>query len=161
NDSEATGPLNGGVSPAPTVASRRIFLSNSPADHPFVARLQADLQGRGTTIWNEQHRSTPDMHNQENVLRQAIRAVDVVVLVVPSQTRASHIVKEHLRIAALYQRRLVHVWAEGEDLSSLLPEMGGKNASTDVIDARETRYKLALDELVACLEEEMDGASPG
>jgi hypothetical protein len=94
------------------------------------------------------------------MLRQAIRATDVVVLVVSSHTRTSHIVKEHLRIAALYQRRLVPVWVEGEDLAELLPETAEKIASIDVIDAREPHYKLALDELVACLQQETDVSSP-
>src|SRR5262249_31146472 len=109
----------------------------------------------------EHHSNISDMLEQENLLRQAIRAVDVIVLVLSSHTRASHIVREHLRIAALYQRRLVYVWVEGEDLANLLPEAEEKIAAIDVIDGRGTRYKLTLDELVACLEEETGTSSPG
>jgi serine/threonine protein kinase len=159
NDSEVTGALPA-ISPAPPVTSRGIFLSGSHNDVSFVARLQTDLQKRGVAIWNEHHGSTPDTLDQEDRLRQAIRAVDVVVLVVSSHTRSSHIVREHLRIVATYQRQLIYIWAEGEDLAKLLPEVGEKTPSIDVIDARETRYKLALDELVACLEEETGVSAP-
>ncbi len=159
DDSGVTGPLPL-ISPAHPLTPRQIFLSCLHADETFTARLEADLQGRGITIWNEHHGNTADTPDQENRLRQAIRAVDVVVLVVSSQTYSSHIVREHLRIAALYQRRLLYVWAEGEDLAALQPETGGETAPIDVIDAREPRYKLALDELVARLEEETDASSP-
>ena len=42
---------------------------------------------------------------------------------------------------------------QGEDLAALLPEVGRETAPIDVIDARESRYKRALDELVVCLKE--------
>jgi serine/threonine protein kinase len=160
NDSEMTGPLPA-ISPTPPVASKRIFLSSSPADNPLMARLKADLQRREITIWNEPHDSTPDTFDQENRLRQAIRAVDIVVLVLSSHTRSSHIVREHLRIATVYQRQLIYVWAAGEDLAELLPETERDNTSINVIDAREPRYKLALDELVSCLQEETGVSSSG
>jgi hypothetical protein len=149
NDSEATGPL-----PAPSVTPRRIFLSSSQADTTFVAQFGADLQRRGITISNEHQSVASGTFDQENKLRQAIRAVDVVVLVLCCHTRSSYIVREHLRIASLYQRQLVYIWAEGEDLAELLPESGEKTASIDVIDARGSRYKHALNELVVYLEEE-------
>jgi serine/threonine protein kinase len=131
--------------------SRRIFLSSSPADDTFTACLRIDLQRRGITVWNESPSSTLDVHDQDNLLRQAIRAIDVVVLVVSFHTRSSHVIREHLRITSMYQRQLVYVWAQGEDLAMLLPEAGERTALPDVIDAREARYELALDELVARL----------
>ena len=76
------------------------------------------------------------------------------MLVLSSHTRTSHIIREHLRIATVYQRRLIYVWVAGEDLAELLPEAVSESAALDVIDARETRYKLALDELVICLQKE-------
>ena len=159
NDSEVTGALFA-ISPASPVPSRQVFISHAHADTPFVAPLQSDLQRRGITVWNEQNGNTSGPLDQENRRRKAIRAVDVIVLVVSSHTRSSPIIKEHLRIAALYQRRLVYVWAAGEDLTELLPEMGERTLSIEVIDAREPRYRLALDELVACLQEETGSSSP-
>jgi hypothetical protein len=153
HDPEVTGRLKV-ISPVPPGTPNQIFLSSSHADNDFALRLQTDLQRRGITVCNEPQDSTRDKFERENTLRQAIRATDVVVLVVSSQTRTSHIVKEHLRIAALYQRRLVSVWVEGEEMTGPFPETGKETASNDVIDARELRYQIALDELVACLDKE-------
>jgi serine/threonine protein kinase len=150
HDVEGTGALSP-ISPTP--GSKRIFLSSTHADNPFTTRIENDLQRRGITVRNEHDGMTANAHDQENRLRQAIRAADPVVLVISSNTRFSSLVQEHLRIAALYQRRQVFVWAEGEDLAVLLPEAGEKNAPTQVFDARNAHYKLALDELVSCLEE--------
>jgi WD40 repeat protein/serine/threonine protein kinase len=153
NDLEGTGHFPA-ASPVLPVIRKRIFLSCSQVDKPFAARLQADLQKRGITVWSEQHGDTADTLDEENTLRQAIRAVDVIVLVLSSHARTSRIVREHLRIAALYQRPLVSVWATNEDLAALLPNMWAGTAHMDVIDARESRYTLALDELVICLKKE-------
>ena len=60
--------------------------------------------------------------------------------------------REHLGIASLYQRQLVFVWAAGEDIAAELPDAWGRPAQVDLIDARNGRYKQALDEIVACLE---------
>ena len=46
------------------------------------------------------------------------------------------------------------VWAAGDEIAEMLPAEGEKTMPMDLIDARPERYELALDELVACLEEE-------
>jgi serine/threonine protein kinase len=159
SDLEVTGSLVA-FSPVPVVTNKKVFLSASHADEPFVARLQADLQRRGIAVCNASPGSTPNTPNQEDALRQMIRAVDVVLLVVSPHASSSHAVKEHLRIAGMYQRRLVFVWAAGNDLAAVLPDAWGKTAPLDLIDARQVRYELALDELVVCLAEETTGSSP-
>ena len=63
--------------------------------------------------------------------------------------------------SARTQRQLVFVWAAGEDQAALLPNSREDIAPIDVIDARESRYKLALDELMACLKEETSVSSLG
>jgi serine/threonine protein kinase len=155
NGSEVTG-----FSSAPSMISTRVFLSSSPADSPFVTRLQADLQRRGITVWSDPPSDT-FKHNQENMLRQAIRAVDAVVLVLSSSyTHTSPSIQEHLRIAALYQRRLISIWATGDNRASLFSEANEIAAPLDLIDARETHYEFALDELQARLEEEPNVSAP-
>ena len=89
-------------------------------------------------------------------MRQAIRAADTVLLVVSPHVRSSRTVKEHLRIATLYQRRLVAVWAAGDQIAEMLPGEGKKTVPVQYVDARADRYELALDELLACLQEESD-----
>ena len=156
--SEVTSPLHA-VSPASALTLKQIFLASAPADTPFVTRMQADLQKRGILVWNEHENSTLDRLDQEDMLRKAIRAVDVIVLVLSSHTRSSRTVREHLRITTLYQRRLIYVWAAGENLAGLLPEVGTETVSTDVIDARESYYERALDKLAFRLKEKTSVSS--
>ena len=137
-----------------TVTHRRVFVSASHADDTFVARLTADLQQRGITASIEDPDRTQHTLEQEDEVRQAIRAADVVLLVVSPHARSSRTVKEHLRIASLYQRRLVFMWTAGEEIADVLPEEWGKTVQVDLVDAREGRYEQALDELMACLEED-------
>ncbi len=157
SDAEVTA-LLGHISSTPSVIStvthRRVFVSASHADDTFVTRLTADLQKRGITASIEDPDRTQHTLEQEDVVRQAIRAADVVLLVVTPHARSSRTVKEHLRIASLYQRRMVFIWTTGEEITDVLPEEWGKTVQIDLVDAREGRYEQALDELVACLEED-------
>ena len=75
-------------------------------------------------------------------------------MVLSPQTRTSRTVKEHLRIASMYERQLLFVWAAGDDIAAVLPEAWGKTAVIDLIDARQSRYEGALEEMVACLQQE-------
>ncbi len=155
-DTEVTASLDA-ISPAasstPAAISKRIFLSAAPEDDAFAARLTSDLQQRGIAVWNEDPEITQNVLKQEHVVRQAIRAIDAVLLVVTPGTPSSRSVREHLRIASLYQRQLVFVWAAGEEIAAVLPDEWGRAAQADLVDARNERYEQALGEIVACLEE--------
>ncbi len=119
------GPLSAPPSLIPTVTPRRVFISASQADHPFVARLKSDLEKRGILAWDENPYRTQNALEQEDPVRQAIRAVEVVLVVISPAARSSRTVKEHLRIASLYQRRLMFIWAAGEEITEgLLGELG-------------------------------------
>src|SRR6266852_997642 len=110
SDPERTVPA-GPMSFAPSVTPRRVFVSASQADHSFVARLKTDLEKRGIGAWDENPYSTQQTREQEDPVRQAMRAVDVVLVVLSPAARSSRTIKEHLRIASLYQRRLLFLWA--------------------------------------------------
>ncbi len=150
---EAMAPLDQFPS-APTVTAKRVFVSASSADEAFVARLSKDLQQRGIVVRQEDPDRTQNNLDQQDGVRQAIRDVEVVLVVLSPAARASRTVKEHLRIANLYQRRLVFVWAAGEEIAAVLPEEWGRTVQIDLIDAREERYQGALDQLLACLQED-------
>ncbi len=158
DQSEVTAPLRvHSDSPFATFSEktpRGIFLSASPADDAFAARLEAELKARGVPI--VRGRDTSDGHetsdsSREEAIRQAIRASDIALVVISPDTRSSRTVQEQLRIIGMYERQLVFVWASGDDLATLLPEAWGKSAVVDLIDAREARYQLALEEIVARL----------
>jgi hypothetical protein len=132
-----------------------VFLSATPADAAFVARLKADLEARGSVV--ESTANTPD---QQNAVQQAIRVAQLVLVVISPHTRSSHTVKEHLQIASMYERPLVFVWAAGDEIAEALPEAWGNMAVIDLIDARQTRYETALNELVAYLDAELSVTTP-
>jgi hypothetical protein len=96
------------------ITRQRVFLSAAPADAAFADRLATDLEARDIVVWSEQHTPGEKQVDQEERVRQAIRAAQVVVLMVSSQTRSSRTIREHLRLADLYQRRLIPVWV-GDD----------------------------------------------
>ncbi|MFL5586881.1 MAG: protein kinase domain-containing protein, partial [Ktedonobacteraceae bacterium] len=170
-DSEVTAPLIA-ISPSsdatlPTrthspygpQARHRVFLTSTPADGAFAVHLQADLQARGILVSNDHLAYVPDA-TQQDTLRQVIRDAQMILVVVSPHTRSSRKVKEQLRIASMYQRHLVFVWAAGDDVASVLPEAWGRSAMIDLVDARETHYRVALDEIIAFLEAETPIDSP-
>jgi serine/threonine protein kinase len=170
-DSEVTAPLKA-ISPSseamPTArthspygpqAWRRVFLTSAPADGAFSMRLQADLQARGILVSNDHLAYVPDV-NRQDTLRQVIRDAHIALVVVSPHTRSSRTLKEQLRIVGMYQRHLVFVWAAGDDVASVLPETWGRTAMIDLVDARETHYRVALDEIIAFLEEETPIGTP-
>src|SRR6266516_1229162 len=140
-------------SPYGTQAQHRVFLTSTPADGAFAMRLQADLQARGILVSNDHLAYVPDA-TQQDTLRQVIRGAQMTLVVVSPHTRSSRKVKEQLRIIGMYQQHLVFVWAAGDDVASVLPETWGRTAMIDLVDARETHYRVALDEIIAFLEEE-------
>ena len=127
--------------------SRSIFLSHAASDD--IARLHTDLSIRDIAV-----HSDAAAELQEEKTRQAIRAAQVVCIVLTPHTRSSATVQEHLRIAALYGRKLLCLWAQGDELRHLLPA-GAEQAT--ILDARGARYKQAIKELIAFLEREQSG----
>ena len=140
-------------------AQRRVFLTAAPADEAFAARLQADLHARGILISHD-HPSDISSADQQGMLRQDIRDAHIALVVVSPQTRSSRTVKEQVRIISMYQRHLVFVWAAGNEIAGALPEAWGRTAMIDLVDAREARYKVALDEILAFLEAETSTGTP-
>jgi serine/threonine protein kinase len=149
------------ASSTPPAAAKRVLLSSAPEDEAFAARITSDLRQRGVAVWNEEPHSTQHLPEQENAVRQAVRKVEVVLLVVSPATPSSRSVREHLRIASLYQRKLVFVWVGGEEIADALPPAwSNKAVQIDLIDAREERYEEALKELLADLEAEAPVEEP-
>src|SRR6266516_4784870 len=148
------GPLSSPLSVLPPVIPRRVFISASHADHAFVARLKTDLQKRGIIAWDENPYRTQNTREPEDPVRQAIRAVDVVLVVLSPTARSSRPIKEHLRIAGLYQRRLLFLWATGEESTPELPGEWSNTSEIELIDARDERYEQALEEIVVALNED-------
>ncbi len=129
---------------------QRVFLSAAPADTSFAEQLRADLQARGVVVWdalNGSVHSNTEMNPQEH-LRQAIRDAQAVLLVVSSQTRTSHVVKEHLHLTELYKRRLILVRVgDGQQTRSPSPDW----RDITWVDIGNTPYETALTHIEAAL----------
>ncbi len=136
---------------------RRIFLTTAPADELFAARLRADLEAREVIVTSAPEAGTL---NQENALREAVGDAHVILVVISPYTRSSRTVKEQLRIAGMYQQRMVFVRAAGDDIAAELPEAWGRTAMIDLIDARGTRYMTAINEIMTFLKEVIPITSP-
>jgi len=91
-------------------------------------------------VWTEQHTPGEEFADKEERVHQAIRAAQAVVLVISSQTRSSRLVKEHLRLADVYSRRLILVWVGDEPAQ---PQHYGWQ-ETIWVDAHSTQYAAAL-----------------
>ncbi len=129
-----------------------VFLSAAPGNESAVAYLAADLKRRGVSLSNALLQKGLD---QEEALRQAIRSAHRVIIVITQQTRSSRLIREHLHLALMYQRKLVLVWMQGEGMAALLLDQIWKPfLPVDVVDARGERYQTALEELLVCLREE-------
>jgi serine/threonine protein kinase len=165
-DSQVTAPLMA-ISPSsvntPTTrtqshyarqAKHRVFLTSAPADGAFSMRLQADLHARNILVSNDHLAYVPDA-NRQDTLRQVIRDAQIALVVISPHARSSRTLREQLHIIGMYQQHLVFVWAAGDDISTVLPETWGRSAKIDLVDARETRYKAALDEIIDLLETEI------
>jgi serine/threonine protein kinase len=130
----------------------KVFLTAAPSDESIAAPLIADLERRGLLLSSDVSRKVA---GQEEALQEAIRSAHRVVVVVTPQTRSSRQVREHLHLAQVYQRKLVLVWIQGEEMATLLQDqMLRQFRPVDVVDARGGRYQTALEELLVCLREE-------
>ncbi|HTK11970.1 MAG TPA: protein kinase [Ktedonobacteraceae bacterium] len=129
---------------------RKLFIAAAAEDREFAERVSADLRQRGVQLAHNLF--TPV--KQEGVLREAIRASYLVMVVFSPHMPASPVIKEYLRIARLYRRRLVFFWASGERVAATLLALFGQTGPIDVIDGRNERYVTALDEIVDCVQED-------
>jgi predicted ATPase/DNA-binding CsgD family transcriptional regulator/transcriptional regulator with XRE-family HTH domain len=131
-----------------------VFLSSAYADAElkFVVTLKMDLQNRGITVWSSRTIRRQETRNRRNVLQEAIRAVQVVLLIVSPNTQASHHVHDTLRLARHFRRPICAVWIYGKYLQECLPQDYGEPYAT--IDARDGDELLLREKIVAMLEQE-------
>lgn len=130
-----------------------VFLSSAYADSELklVVSLKAELQTRGITLWSSRAIRRQELRNKRNVLQEAIRASQVVLLIVSPRTQTSHHVHDTLRLARHFSRPVCAVWVNGENLQDCMPQDYGDPYT--IIDAREENEQLILDKTLATLEQ--------
>lgn len=132
---------------APAGVSRRVFLAASPENNAFTAHLKADLEIRDIFV-----EETSQTEYDEEQTRRAIRAAQVLLVLLSPQARSAPMLTTQLRIAELYRRRVIYLRAADDAVQEWLPP-GAEKAT--IIDARGTAYKQALTEIATCVEREI------
>ncbi len=124
------------------------FISYSRSNKDFVERLTADLRAHGVNVWIDQQNLKPGTPNWDQALRDAIQGSQAVLLIATLESRQSPYVSDELSIAAMYHKPVYPVWAAGEEwIENIRVGLG----LTQFIDARQSRYATALDEIVTAL----------
>ncbi|HEX6555500.1 MAG TPA: TIR domain-containing protein [Ktedonobacteraceae bacterium] len=149
NRDEALLVVEQGIRAAVKALLRRVFISFAPADNTFAMHLKSDLEARGFTVWSTPDGQGADGVSRENIVQPLIRDAEAVLLVASPSARYDRSIKEDLRIAEMYQQRVVPVWAAGDDWLEAIPSAWDESS---YVDAREQHYELAIQKLIARLE---------
>ena len=149
NRDEALLVVEQGIRAAVKALLRRVFISFAPADNTFAMHLKSDLEARGFTVWSTPDGQGADGVSRENIVQPLIRDAEAVLLVASPSARYDRSIKEDLRIAEMYQQRVVPVWAAGDDWLEAIPSAWDESS---YVDAREQHYALAIQKLIARLE---------
>jgi predicted ATPase/DNA-binding CsgD family transcriptional regulator/transcriptional regulator with XRE-family HTH domain len=136
------------VSPSPCV-----FFSSAyaDADRRFVANLKGELQTRGVTVWSSRIIRRQEAGKKRNVLREAVHAANVILLIVSPAAFTSHHVYDTLRFARHFNRPVCALWIDGHNLQECMPQDWGQPYAT--IDVREGNDQLLRDKVIAILEQ--------
>jgi len=100
-----------------------VFLACSYADSEkaVVTRLKTVLQKQGITLLGSRHIGRHGLEQPRKALGEAIRAAQVILLIISPEARSSRHVREALEIGRMYQRPICGVWIEGESWQECLP----------------------------------------
>jgi parallel beta-helix repeat protein len=131
-----------------------VFLACSYADREKVVmiRLKTFLQKQGVTLWDSRHIGRQGLEQPRKALGEAIRAAQMIILIVSPEARSSRHVREALEIGRMYQRPVYGVWIEGKNWQECLPANEQELPLT--LDARRSDDSSLFDELVILLKEE-------
>ncbi|MDQ6642958.1 MAG: TIR domain-containing protein, partial [Chloroflexota bacterium] len=134
-----------------------VFIASSPLDQPFAERLCRDLAAHGVVLCNWKQKHSPNVPAQDETTHQAIQIASTVVLIASPDAPNSPILEEHLKLASLSHRRIIAVWASGDDWNLSIPKGWEK---VEAIDARKGRYEEALSELLVRLKQQVSVSPP-
>ena len=91
-----------------------VFLACSYADYEkaVVTRLKTVLQKRGIPLWDSRHIGRQGLEQPRKALGEAIRAAQVILLMVSPEARSSRHVREALEVGKMYQCPICAIWIE-------------------------------------------------
>src|SRR5262249_11576593 len=103
---------------SPTVpATPKVFLAASPADSAQADQLAKELGRRGISCASDLVGTSAVTLDAEQSTSKALRSASVILLLFSSQTLSSRTVREYLRVARVYQKRLLCFWVGGESIA--------------------------------------------
>lgn len=129
-----------------------VFLSSAyaDADRKFVVSLKKEMQMRGIVLWSSRTVKRQSLHRKGDVLQEAIRTVQLVLVIVSPHTRGSNHVEYTRALARHYRRPVCVVWIEGESIQECLPEQYGDPGV--VIDARVGEERYLHNKIISTIE---------
>jgi serine/threonine protein kinase len=132
----------------PEAEPTNILLTASPVDAPLVARLQSDLLQLGIHCLNgtDPLISLTAAHSQ-----QAMQRATTIAILVSAYTEMTAEIRQQLRQTASQQHRLIYLWIEGDEITTVLSTSGSLSQEKVIIDARTDYYEVALKKLATCL----------
>jgi predicted ATPase/DNA-binding CsgD family transcriptional regulator/DNA-binding XRE family transcriptional regulator len=136
-------------------ASRSIFILSAFADseHGFVVALKKELSMRDITLWSSRMLKRQSLQRKSVVLQEAIRAAQLVLVILSPHTKRSTHVGYTRDLARHFKRPVCEVWIEGESLQECLPENYGEPGV--VIDVREGEEQTLRNQIVTTIEREL------
>ena len=130
-----------------------VFLACSYADYEkaVVTRIKTVLQKWGIPLWGSRHIGRQGLEQPRKALGEAIRAAQMILLIVSPEARSSRHVREALEIGRMYRRPVCAVWIEGEDWQECLPP--NEQELPIAIDARMSDDASLFEEVGTLLQE--------
>ena len=132
-------------------ASSTIDVPLSPALRALRARpLKRELTLRDITLWSSGLVKRQQAHHKSGILEDAIRAVQLVLIILSPHSRGSAHVRHARDLARHFKRPVCEVWIEGESLQQCLPDFYGEPGV--VIDARQGEESALLNQIATTIE---------
>ncbi len=131
-----------------------VFLACSHADteKAIVTQLKTVLQERRLPLHSSRQIRRPGVEHPSKVLREAMRAARMILLIVSPHARSSRHVREALELARMYRRPVLAIWIEGEHWQECLPP--GAHELSVSIDARTRNDPSLFAEIATLLQHE-------
>ncbi len=135
-----------------TDLTRIVFLSSAYADaeSKFVVALKKELAMRDITVWSSGLVKRQSAHHKSGILEEAIRAVQLVLVILSPHSKGSTHVRHSHDLARHFKRPVCEVWVEGESLQECLPENYGEPGV--VIDARQGEEPSLYNHIITTIE---------
>lgn len=142
-----------GAALGPAGSTRMVFLASAYADaeRKLVVSLKKELAARDMTLWSSVLVKRQASHHKSGILEEAIRAVQLVLIILSPHSKGSTHVKHSRDLTRHFKKPVCEVWIEGESLSDCLPDSYGETGI--VIDARQGDAAALLKQIIAAIEQ--------